>query len=154
MTSPLKMRVAAGAAFLVLATLPHRGEAQLQFYNLATPCRAVDTRSTTNAPAVPASTERKFTIKGGACPVPTDAKTVALNLTVTSATNDGFIFLWPTNGTIPPVSNINFLANQSLSNGAVVPLYAAGTPDLSLAYGTGSGTGTVHVILDVTGYFK
>jgi hypothetical protein len=140
----------------------HPGEAQLQFYNLATPCRAVDTRST-NAPPVPAATERKFIIKSGACPIPTDAKTVTLSVTVLSATYDGFLVLWPTNGTYPPSSNLTFLAGETIANGAIVPLCAlgatyplcpSGTPDLSVAYGNAFSIGSVHVVLDITGYFK
>jgi hypothetical protein len=129
-----------------------RSEGQaLQFYSL-TPCRAVDTRSG-NGGIVYASVLRQFTMKG-TCGVPGTAKAVSLNLTIVTPNTSGFYTLWPAGGVFPTVSSINFVAGEpALANGAIVPV-AAGTPDLSTAYGTGSGAGQTHVVLDVTGYFQ
>jgi hypothetical protein len=124
----------------------------LQFFAV-TPCRAVDTRAGFGG-IVPASTERKFTMKG-VCGVPSTAKAVSINVTVVTPTQDGFFALWPSGGLYPSVSTINFLAGEpSLANGAIVPVAAVGTPDLSTGYGTASGTGQSHLVLDVTGYFQ
>jgi len=57
---------------------------------------------------------------------------------------------------VPTVSNLNFKAGEpALGNGAIVPL-AATTPDLGLYAKAGPipGTGTVHIVIDVTGYFQ
>jgi hypothetical protein len=143
----------AAFAFIALLLATRRSEAQaLQFYNLA-PCRAVDTRGGYGG-RVPGATLRNFQIKGF-CGVPTDAKTVTLNVTAVSPTHGGFLVLWPAGGTIPGVSNLNFNDGEpAIANGAVVPL-AAGNPDLSLAYGAPLGASdSVDVVLDVTGYFK
>lgn len=137
----------------LLVTSSGTGNGQaLQFYNLA-PCRAVDTRAGFGGPVLGAI-ERRFQIKG-VCGIPSDAKTVTLNVTGVSPTHSGFLVLWPAGGSFPPVSNLNFNDGESaIGNGAVVPL-GAGNPDLSLAYGAPLGPAdSIHVILDVTGYFK
>jgi hypothetical protein len=141
------------AAFAAAGLLSRPVEAQtgLQFYAV-TPCRAADTRSGFGG-IMSASTQRNFTIKG-VCGVPVTAKAVSLNVTVVSPTQDGFVSLWPTGGAFPVVSTVNFNAGEpALANGAIVPL-AVATPDLATVYGTGSGSGTIHTILDVTGYFQ
>lgn len=135
------------------------GPAQAQGLNFyaVTPCRAADTRSGFGG-ILPASTLRNFIIKG-VCTVPSTAKAVAVNVTVVTPSADGFFFVWPSSSPTPPgVSTINFNAGEpAIANGAIVPLGAlgsSGVPDLSSAYGTASGSGTAHVLLDVTGYFQ
>jgi hypothetical protein len=63
--------------------------------------------------------------------------------------------LWPTGGSVPLVSTLNFAAGEpAIANGAIIPV-AVGTPDLSVTYGTCcGGTFSTHLILDVTGYFQ
>lgn len=142
------------AASIVAAGLiagPAQAQTGLQFYAV-TPCRAADTRAGFGG-ILPASTVRNFTIKS-VCGVPGTAKAIAVNVTVVAPSADGFFFVWPTGGAIPGVSTINFNAGEpAIANGAIVPL-GASTPDLSGAYGTALGTGTAHVIIDVTGYFQ
>jgi hypothetical protein len=142
------------AASLVAAgfvSRPAEAQTGLQFFAV-TPCRAVDTRSGFGG-IMSASTQRNFTIKG-VCGVPGTAKAVSLNVTVVGPTQDGFVSLWPTGGAFPVVSTVNFNAGEpALANGAIVPL-AVATPDLATIYGTASGSGTIHTILDVTGYFQ
>jgi hypothetical protein len=124
----------------------------LSFYNLS-PCRAVDTRSGFGG-SVPGATERRFQIRG-VCGVPVDAKTVTLNVTAVAPSHGGFLVLWPAGNGMPAVSNLNFNDGEpAIANGAVVPL-GSGSPDLSLAYGSPLGAADrVHVVVDVTGYFK
>lgn len=137
-----------GAGFVAL---PAQAQVGLQFYAV-TPCRVADTRTGFGG-ILPASTVRNFTIKTF-CNVPSNALAVSVNVTVVAPNADGFFFVWPAGGTIPGVSTINFNANEpAIANGAIVPL-GAGTPDLSGAYGTATGAGLAHVVLDVTGYFK
>lgn len=152
-TRRLASRVLEAAALVLAALLAHRAAAQAQQFYSVTPCRAVDTRNGYGF-IVSASTIRTFTIKG-VCGIPSDAKSVAMNATVIGPTVDGFIFIWPNNGgPLPSVSNMNFTAGTpALANGVVVGLYAT-TPDLAMAYGSNTGSGTLHLVLDVTGYFK
>ncbi|HEX9458546.1 MAG TPA: hypothetical protein VGA84_05345 [Thermoanaerobaculia bacterium] len=111
-----------------------------------TPCRAVDTRG--GAPLGSGQT-RNFAIRN-VCGVPSTAAAVAINVTITGATTQSFLTVWPTGGARPNVSTINFTStDQSLANGAIVGL---GTTPTDLA--VFNCCGNVHVLIDVTGYFQ
>ncbi len=99
-------------------------------------------------------TLRTFTLKG-VCGVPGTAKAVSLNATVVSPQADGHMVLWPTGGSVPLVSTLNFVAFEpAIANGAIIPV-AVSTPDLSATYGTCCGGAvTTNLILDITGYFQ
>ncbi len=120
------------------------------FFTLA-PCRILDTRDPAGpwgGPALAAGATRVFPI-WGQCFVPTTAKSISVNMTVTQPTAPGHLILFP--GGIPPgVSNINFRAGQTRANNAIAPLSGTGT----LSVTDGQSTGTTHFILDVNGYFQ
>jgi hypothetical protein len=121
------------------------------FYTV-TPCRVVDTRDPTSAwggPALTGGTQRAFSF-AGRCGIPATARSVALTLAVTQPTAPGDLSLFPAGTTPPLVSAINYRAGQTRANNAIAALSAAG----SLAVYCNQGGGTVHVILDVTGYFE
>ena len=151
--------VLATLATAVAVLLPGLAAAQAgpyQYYAL-TPCRVVDTREPSEplrqGGLITAAVQRNLTVKGR-CGVSATAAAVTLNLTITGPTQDGFVSLWPVGGAFPTVSTINFSAFEpALANGAIVPL-AVGTPDLAAIYGTAIGAGTIHLIVDVTGYFE
>lgn len=147
--------VAALVAAAVVALVPSVALADGPFsFYAVTPCRVYDTRVDGGGVPLAGAATRNFTVKN-VCGVPADAKAVALNVTVTGPTTDGYLSLWPAGGAQPVVSTINFVTGEpALANGAIVPL-AVATPDLSIYYGVGvAGSWSVHVILDVTGYFK
>jgi hypothetical protein len=117
-----------------------------------TPCRIVDTRRPAGAlggPAIPASALRNFTL-AGQCGVPSTARSVAVNVTVTLPSADGYVAMYPAGLPVPPTSLLNFRAGQTRANNAVIPLGSAG--DVTVANGLASGT--VHLIVDVVGYFQ
>jgi len=64
---------------------------------------------------------------------------------VTSAESGGFITAWPC-GPRPNTASVNYEAGTAISNGATVPLSAAG----ELCLYTYS---TAHVIVDVNGWW-
>lgn len=78
--------------------------------------------------------------------VPSGAKAVSLNLTVTDAASSGFVTAWPC-GDRPVVSTANFEANRAVSNGAQLPLSAEGSLCLYSPV-------SVHVVLDVNGWWS
>jgi hypothetical protein len=88
---------------------------------------------------------------GGACLVPLDATAVALNLTVTAATGEGHCTVFPAGGTPPTASVINFVPSRARANNMIVALGTGG--QLSVRC-TVLGTGLVHAIIDVSGYFR
>jgi hypothetical protein len=140
--------------FIVAGAVASEAAAQtgpLQYYAL-TPCRIADTRNATGTnggPALQGGVRRDFAVRGR-CGVPTTARAVSLNLTVTGASTNSHITIWPSGTAMPNVSTINFGPNDpAVANGAIVGLSTA-TLDLSAF----NAAGTVHLIIDVTGYFQ
>ena len=78
--------------------------------------------------------------------VPSSAKAVSLNLTVTGATAPGFITAWPC-GDRPLASTANYGAGDAVSNGAQLPLSSTGALCIY-------SNQAVHVILDVNGWWS
>jgi ELWxxDGT repeat protein len=113
-----------------------------------TPCRLVDTRGS-DGPALGAQTQRTFLV-GGRCGVPETARVVVVNVTVTQATASGHVTLFR-EGDLPPLaSTLNFLANATRANQAIVALGETG----SLNALSGQPSGSVHVIIDVSGWLE
>ena len=71
-------------------------------------------------------------------------------MTVTQATQVSFLTVWPSNLSRPVVSMLNFDASDpALANGVIVGV-STNAQDLSVY----NSSGSVHVIIDVTGYFQ
>jgi len=119
-------------------------------YYAVTPCRFLDTRNT-NPPVLTNFGTRAVNIIGK-CGIPAGAAAATINVAITQPTNSGYLILYPYGITQPLVSTINFAAEDTLANGAIVPLTAGPTNNISV-YSELYGGGTVHLILDVTGYF-
>ncbi|SRR5258706_1786816 len=137
-------------AVLMLSATAHAQTGPYQFFSV-TPCRIVDTRNpnSTNGGPMMTNATRDFAIRGN-CGVPTTARAVSLNVTIVSPSQASFLVLWPSGTAQPSVSSINFAPTDgSLANGVIVGLSTA-TQDLSV----NNNFGTVHVILDVNGYFQ
>lgn len=132
-------------AVSLCATALHAQTGPYSFFAI-TPCRAADTRG---GSPLGAGQQRNFAIRN-VCGVPSTAAAVSINVTVVSATASSFLTVWPNGGARPNVSTINFTpADQALANGAIVGL---GTTPSDLAVFNSSGS--VHVLIDVTGYFQ
>ncbi|HSD66746.1 MAG TPA: S8 family serine peptidase, partial [Vicinamibacteria bacterium] len=123
----------------------------MDFFTVS-PCRVFDTRQTTGptggAP-VACGGDLAFTIVGGTCLVPTTAKSVSLNVTVTQPSAAGNLRLFAAGEPAPLVSTLNYVAGQTRANNAVAPLSLAGQLGTRCA-----PSGTAHVIVDVNGYFQ
>jgi hypothetical protein len=121
------------------------------FFTLSQPCRFVDTRDVNNlhGPALDPM-EMRVLHDVSFCGVPLNATAVALNIAVTLGSAGGNLRLFPSDFSAPPTSAINFNAFQTRSNNAVIGLSADGLANLSVQ---NDAPGTVHLIIDVTGYF-
>ena len=87
----------------------------------------------------------------GHCGIPPTARSLSINLAVTQATAAGHVRLFPAGQPVPTISSINYVAGQTRSNNAVILLDLSG----AIAAFTGQPIGTtVHLIIDVNGYFK
>ena len=115
-----------------------------------TPARILDTRDGTGgiAGAVgPGSTTTVQITGQGGVPV-TGVTAVAMNVTVTQPTGDGYLTLYPTGTTRPLAANLNFTPGKTVPNLVVVKLGTNGRVDMF------NSAGSTHVIYDVTGYFS
>jgi hypothetical protein len=150
--------VALLAAALAPSTLYAAGPFQ---FHAITPCRVFDTRvnggQTTGNP-LPNPGPHFFRIQGN-CGVPNGAAAVTLNATITQPSTGGDLRLYPSAATVGlnDPSTLNYNAGEpALANGAILPLSAvaaASDKDMKLLIGM-IGSGSVHVIVDVTGYFQ
>jgi hypothetical protein len=120
------------------------------FFPLA-PCRVIDTRAPNGplgGPALAAGEDRAFSVVD-VCGIPSTATALSVNVAVAGGTVAGNVRLHPGGTGVPLVSSINYSGGQTRSNNAIVPLSATG----ELAAFVGAASGTVHLILDVNGYF-
>ena len=85
------------------------------------------------------------------CGIPATAKALSVNLAVTQSSAAGNVRLFPAGQPVPTVSSINYAAGQTRGNNAIVSLDANGA--MAAFVGQPAGT-TVHLILDVNGYFE
>jgi PKD repeat protein len=120
------------------------------FYTLA-PCRVFDSRAAGTPLASGAQDEIQV---GGTCGVPMSARAVAANVTVVGATGDGFLSVYPdASGSPPTTSTLNFTAGRVLANNLVGGLATGGQGTLVVRPSL-TNQGTVHVVIDVSGYFQ
>jgi len=122
-------------------------------YHTITPCRLIDTRDPAGpfgGPAINAGASRTFQASAGACGIPATATALFLNVTVVSPTVAGFLQIFPTGGTPPTVSAVNYSANQVRGNNGIYALDAMGRFDIR----AGQASGNVQVVVDVAGYFE
>ncbi len=133
-------------AFLFANPLPG-----LDFFTLG-PCRLLDTRSPGQGPAIASGVTRTLTVHG-ACGIPATARAVAVNVTAFQSSGSGHLVLHPADVAAPPASALNFATGQTRANNAVLPLALDGSGTLAISPFV-AGSGTVHVIVDATGYFE
>ena len=78
--------------------------------------------------------------------VPADASAVALNLAVTDSRRGGFLTAFPCGEPVPLAANLNFVADDTVSAAAVVPVGADGKVCIYNSAAT-------HIVVDVMGSF-
>jgi len=120
------------------------------FRTLASPCRAVDTRSPGSYPIsggrLADGESRSFVVPSSSCGIPTNASAYSVNATVVPTGALGYLSMWPTGQAQPLVSTLNSPDGRVKANAAIVPAGAGGAIS---AYVTNS----TDLILDVNGYF-
>jgi len=131
-------------AAIAITVLP---EEPLVFYTL-TPCRVFDSRDGAGALV----SGQAITIPADTCGIPANARALAANLTVVSPTATGKLNLYPGNYPVPPTAESSFRADVTRADQVVVGLSTAGALTLA-ARAEIEGGGSLHMIVDVTGYF-
>jgi hypothetical protein len=119
-----------------------------QVYHGVTPKRALDTRNGTGAPVGPLGAGKSMTLTvAGVAGVPANVSAVIMNVTAANSSTGGFLTAYPSDATtVPTASNLNFTANQTIANLAIVPVHG-GTVNIF------NGFGTTQVVADIDGYF-
>ncbi|UHQ25023.1 hypothetical protein LVB77_10255 [Lysobacter sp. 5GHs7-4] len=124
-------------------------------YTMLTPCRLADTR--TVARRMSAGESRSFslqslTAQGGAqngCGIPTDASAVTLNITVINPDVAGYLTVFPTGGTRPLASSLNYRVGDVVANEIIARLGGDPWPTYSVYSYAGA-----DLVIDVAGYFS
>jgi hypothetical protein len=114
-----------------------------------TPVRAADTRLEAGGSGVPIGPHqtRSFTVLGvGEVPV-ANVTAVALNVTVTEPDTASFVTVYPAGQQLPVVSNLNFVAGQTIPNQVTVGVGAGGQITVY------NDAGFTDVIVDIVGYY-
>lgn len=121
------------------------------YYTLP-PCRVVDTRRADGplgGPALAAGVARDFVL-AGACGIPADAVAVVLTVTAVGSSTAGSLQIYAAGGTpLAAGGTVHYKAGMARA-GNGVPVLGAGGAVSVLA---GQPAGTVHLVLDVVGYF-
>lgn len=135
--------VSASACLVVPAATAGATASPAARFATVAPCRLLDTREL--GPAVRSGSDVGAAV-AGKCGVPSDATAVAVTVTAIDAQADGFVTVWPAGAPRPETSVVNYRADQVIANAQLVQL------------GDGGGVrlythATVHLVLDVTGYF-
>jgi uncharacterized repeat protein (TIGR01451 family) len=124
----------------------------LQFYPLAAPVRALETRAPFQGcvnPGVPISGGSSFTlaVRTGCTGIPANAAAVTGNVTVVPGAAGGFLTLFPSSAMQTVVANSNFKPGEVTNN-----VFTTG-----LGAGDGAfkifASATTEVIVDITGYY-
>jgi beta-lactamase class A len=108
-----------------------------------TPSRVFDSRS---GRAVSANRAVSVAVRNVAGIPRSGVAAVAVNVTVTDASDDGYWTIWPTGTKRPEASNLNTNRGDTIANTTLVPIGRDGSISI---FGTGGG----HVLVDVVGWF-
>ena len=138
----------------VNATLPP-GAGGPYLLSVLSPCRILDTRNAAGplgAPAIqPAGfADRSFHV-AGACGIPSDAKAISVNVTVTNVTAPGFLLLYRGDGAPTGASTGSLLPGKTRANNATLQLALDGSGTIKVQ---NTSSGAFDLIVDVNGYFR
>lgn len=119
--------------------------------NPVVPFRILDTRSGTGAAQAPVGPNQTITVQVTGVAnsnVPaTGVAAVVLNVTVTNPTAASYLTVFPAGGARPVVSNLNFVAGQTVPNRVIVKVGPGGQVSIYNA------AGNVDVLADIGGWF-
>jgi Putative Ig domain len=114
------------------------------------PARVLDTRTGNGGAQAPVAAGADLVLQvAGRGGVPTTGvSAVVVNVTVTAPTAPGWVSAFADGAALPLVSNLNFVASQTVPNLAIVPVGADGKIRLH-----NGSVGNLQLVADVSGYF-
>jgi hypothetical protein len=116
-----------------------------------TPCRLLDTRSSNGGGPLAVNQTKTLSVLG-LCGIPGTATSIVGNVTAVSPTAGGTLTLAPANAGFTGTSSVSFNAGSTRASLALIGLSGTGSRAFTIRAGLTSGT--VDVIVDVTGYFQ
>jgi hypothetical protein len=120
------------------------------FYTVA-PCRVLDTRDARlGGPAAVAAGAEVEVPLAGRCGVPGSARSVAVNVTAITPTAAGHVTAYPAGRVAPRTSLLNYRPSVTRASQATLALGDGGRLTIRPVLATGS----VHLVVDVAGYFE
>lgn len=121
-----------------------------EVYHATAPTRLVDTRTGVGGTTGPIAANGTYTISQNTIGEVTTATkpTLALMLTVTNTADAGDMVAYPGGTTVPGASNLNWSANQTISNLALVTTGNTGTIAVY-----NQNAATADLVVDSSGYF-
>lgn len=114
-------------------------------FNGLVPARLLDTRNGIGSLGTGQTLTLQVTGRGGL--PPTGVSAVVLNVTVTNTTGDSFLTVYPTGGSLPVASNLNWVAGKTVPNRVIVKVGTGGQVSIF------NRQGNVDVVVDVNGWF-
>lgn len=117
------------------------------------PCRVIDTRGPAGAlggPALAGNSTRSFPI-AESCGIPADAVSVVANVTAVGPASSGHLEVYPTGAPPTGTGTVHFKAGQVRANNSLLTLGVGGEISVQTAL---PAVGTVHFVLDVSGYYR
>lgn len=129
------------------------GPTATSFYALQ-PCRLVDTREAEGPLAGPSIGPgvRRFAL-AGACGVPVDARSLAVNITTVNPGSNGSLRFYPNEGAAPTATTIHFAIGGVRANNAIVSLAQDGSGSIEVLAEISEGV-TLDLLVDVVGFFR
>jgi hypothetical protein len=117
-------------------------------FHSAIPCRFWDTRQ--DGPVMISGEVRELDVTG-LCGIPDTAVALSLNVTAVQPSGAGYLSFGPGGEPVPATSMVTFTAGWTRTNNAILQISGSGV--LKVAPFVAAG-GTVHVVLDVNGWFE
>ncbi len=116
-------------------------------FHTAIPCRLWDTRE--DGPVLSSGEVRDFDVTG-LCGIPESAVALSLNVTAVQPSGTGQLVVGPGGEPVSPTNTVSFKAGQNRANNAILKISSSGVLRVAPSV---AGGGTVHVVLDVNGWF-
>jgi hypothetical protein len=118
-------------------------------------CRVLDTRNPAGplgAPAIqPAGTPDRVFAVTSSCGIPSDAKAISVNATVTSVLAPGVLSIYRGDGQPTGTTTVPLVAGRTRANNAFLQLALDGSGTIKVQ---NTSSGTSDLILDINGYFR
>jgi hypothetical protein len=118
------------------------------------PCRVLDTRlapAPLGGPSLAAEGKRVFPVTASSCRIPPTAKSVSVNVTAVLPAANGSLHAYPGNVTPTSATILSFRKGRTRAATAVLSLATDGSGTLGF---WNESTGSLDILLDVSGYFE